>query len=68
MDETDYAEPIAEIGFRSVQYGWRIGNNESGDAQYDDTQGIHPMVDTYGKFPYVYFSKTFFTTFHSNTI
>ena len=67
VDETDHAEPIAEIGFRSIQHGRRVGNDKPGNAKYDDAQCIHPVVNTYGQLPYVYFSQTFLTTFHSNT-
>lgn len=68
MDETDDAEPVTEIRFRSIQYSGRIGNDKSGNAEYNDTQCIYPVINTYGKLPYIYLGEAFLATFHSNTI
>ena len=56
MDTPDHAEPIAEIGLRRGHDRGRIGDDKACHAEYDDTERIHPMIDTYGQLPHIYFS------------
>ncbi len=64
MGQAHPAEPIVVDGLGGVLHGGRIAYDVTGDAEYDDKQGVEPVEESHRYLPYVYFYEIASATFH----
>ena len=67
MSEAYPAKPVVVDRRCSVHDGWRVSYDVSRNTQYNDTQGIYPVEDTYGKLPYIHFCQMCFFADHCSS-
>ena len=51
VDETGDAKPVAERRLARARDRRRMSDEQAGDDEHQDTEGVEPMVETHGQFP-----------------